>query len=304
MVRFTLKQLSYFAEVAAQGGIARAARTLNISQPAIAQAIDKLEELSGLVLFERHHARGLSLTHQGREFLTQARQLLENANAVDRVMQDIAHDERGTVRFGCFQSIAPFHVARLIRDYRKSYPEVTIDVSETLQGDIIEGLVQRELDTAILYDLNLNPEELDWEVIDRSRPYILLAADHALAHRNSVSLHELAEDPYILFDAANSREYFFSIFSNLQLTPRVSLRSTSFESVRSAVGNGLGFSVLAMRRTDNRTYDSHEVVAVEINDKVDPIHIVLATRAGQTPGLLVRRFMDHCVQAFQQRPVL
>lgn len=300
MVRFTLKQFSYFAEVAEQGGIARAARTLNISQPAIAQAIDKLEELSGLVLFERHHARGLSLTHQGREFLIQARQLLDNANAVDRIIQDIAHSERGTVRLGCFQSIAPFHVARLIRDYRKSYPDVTIDVTETLQGDIIEGLAQGDLDTAILYDLNLNPEQLDWDVIARSKPYILLAAEHPLAYRKSVSLHELADDPYILFDAANSREYFYSIFSGLQITPRVSLRSTSFESVRSAVGNGLGFSVLAMRRPDGKTYDGHDVVAVEISDNVDPIHIVLATRTGQKPGLLVRRFMDHCVQAFKE----
>ena len=54
---------------AEQGGIAQAARALNISQPSVAQAIDKLETVTGLVLFERHHARGLTLTMQGRLFL-------------------------------------------------------------------------------------------------------------------------------------------------------------------------------------------------------------------------------------------
>ena len=66
MVRLTLKQCAYFIAVAEQGGIAQASRALNISQPAVAQAIDKLEDQFNFKLFKRHHARGTELTIQGR----------------------------------------------------------------------------------------------------------------------------------------------------------------------------------------------------------------------------------------------
>ena len=68
MVKFTIKQCAYFVAVAEQGGIAQASRVLNISQPAVAQAIDKLEALFDFRLFDRHHARGTEMTPQGRAF--------------------------------------------------------------------------------------------------------------------------------------------------------------------------------------------------------------------------------------------
>ncbi len=71
MVRFTLKQCAYFLAVADQGGIAQAARALNISQPAVAQALDKLEALCDLRLFVRHHARGTELTPRAAPFTVQ-----------------------------------------------------------------------------------------------------------------------------------------------------------------------------------------------------------------------------------------
>lgn len=75
MANFTLRQLDYACAVAGDGGIAQAARNLSISQPSVAQGLDKLEAATGLVLFERHHARGVTLTAQGRQFLHQARGL-------------------------------------------------------------------------------------------------------------------------------------------------------------------------------------------------------------------------------------
>ncbi|MCI5095357.1 MAG: LysR family transcriptional regulator [Rhodobacteraceae bacterium] len=67
MFQFSLRQLSLFAETAKCGGIAQAARNLNVSPAAVASAIDKLEDTTGLVLFDRFPARGLRLTPTGAE---------------------------------------------------------------------------------------------------------------------------------------------------------------------------------------------------------------------------------------------
>ena len=90
MIDITLKQCRYFQAVALKGGIAPAAQLVGISQPAVAQAIAKLEDQTGLVLFRRLHARGMELTAQGTEFLRYAEQLLIYADQMDMAVADIA----------------------------------------------------------------------------------------------------------------------------------------------------------------------------------------------------------------------
>ena len=83
MARFTLKQCSYFLAVAEHGGIAQAARVLNITQPAIAQALDKLEDVYGFKLLKRHHAKGTELTAEGRAFADLAARLVTVADRTE-----------------------------------------------------------------------------------------------------------------------------------------------------------------------------------------------------------------------------
>ena len=73
VLRITLRQCAYFAAVTDMGVMAQAARQLNVSEPALADAIRKLEDLAGIQLLERFHARGARLTPRGRHFLTAVR---------------------------------------------------------------------------------------------------------------------------------------------------------------------------------------------------------------------------------------
>ncbi|MEH6631304.1 MAG: LysR family transcriptional regulator [Halopseudomonas aestusnigri] len=301
MVRFTLKQCSYFIAVAEQGRIAQAARLMNISQPAIAQAIDKLEDITGLQLFDRQHARGMDLTTQGRAFYKEAQSLVTAAQAVERNVSNISAHLAGTVRLGCFQSIAPFHVARLSSNYQKLYPNVEVEVSELLQNELVSELQSEKIDLAILYDLGLDPSLFGWKVLSKPKPYVVLPSDHSKSSQSTISLKELAEEPYVLFDAPASREYFYSIFARYQITPRISFRSTSLESVRSAVGHGLGFSLLTMRRNDPNTYDGHQIVSLEITEDIEPTQIVLAHKVGSKLSPLLTVFMNYCIADFDSR---
>ncbi|KLN61837.1 hypothetical protein WH96_05995 [Kiloniella spongiae] len=298
MVRYTIKQCHYFAVVAEQGGIAQAARVLNISQPAIAQAIDKLEDITRLQLFDRQHAKGMSLTIAGRSFLLEVRDLLNHAEAVHRSTENIASNLQGAIRLGCFQSIAPFHIARLVSSYRKQVPRIRIDAEEHLQEKLISKLLDEELDLAILYNLDLDPSELSWHILTRPSPYILLPENHSLSGHQSLSLQNLADEPYVLFDAPGSREYFYTIFAAHNITPQIAFRSTSLESVRSAVGHGLGFSLLTMRPQTTQTYDGHIVVPIKIKERIDPTEIVIAYKPRIVlPGILLN-FIDYCQKDF------
>lgn len=299
MVRFTLKQCTYFLAVAEHGGVAQAARALNLSQPALAQAIDKLEETAGLRLFERHHARGMELTLQGRAFREQAAALVSHAERMDRAVADVAANRRGTIRLGCFQSIAPFYLARIVREYGVRAPDVAIDVTEGLHGDLVDSLRAGYLDLAILYNLGLDPHALAWQELGQARPYVIVSADHPVAARRRVSLRDLGAEDYVLFDAPGSREYFHAIFAGHGISPRISFRSTALESVRSAVAHGLGFSILSMRPVARHSYEGHPLAALEIAERIEPTPIVMARRHGREPDPLIGSFTSFCGSLFR-----
>ena len=299
MVRFTIRQCLYFLAVAEQGGVAQAARALSISQPAVAQAIDKLEQTTGLTLFVRHHARGMELTLQGRAFLDQARILAAGVARMDGAIADIAVNRRGTIRLGCFQSIAPFYLARIVREYGRRTPDVVIAAAESLHADLVSGLTGGELDLAILYNMGLDPHELSWDTLAQVRPYAIVPAHHPAANRRRVSLRQLGAERYVLFDAPGSREYFYEMFARLGISPLVSFRSTSMESVRSAVGYGFGFSILSMRPFSQVSYDGHRVVPVEIEEDIEPTPVVIARKAGRRPDAMTDAFVGFCQSLFR-----
>ncbi|WP_127115645.1 LysR family transcriptional regulator [Shimia sediminis] len=298
MSKITIRQCLYFRAVAETGGIASAAQKVGISQPAIAQAIRKLEDLTGLVLFHRLHARGMELTAQGAEFLKYAEKLLGYADQVDQAIVEIAENRSGTVRLGCFQSLAPFCLAPIVRGYKERAPGVTLNVREMLQADLTSALYQNDLDLAVMYDLGLNPNRLTWRRMSAAQPYLIVPEDHRLAGLQTVSIRELDAEDFILFDAPQSREYFYAIFAEFDIGPRIAFRSASIESVRCSVANGLGVSILSMRPATDVTYDGNRVVCVALKEDLNPTPIVIAHRAEHPLNGLTKPLTDYCASVF------
>lgn len=295
MVRFTLRQCTYFRAVAEHGGIAQAARALNISQPSVAQALDKLEGVTGLVLFERHHARGLTLTLQGRVFLEHVARLEQQARQVEREAAALAAEAAGEIRLGVFWTLSPFYAAGLIRSFADSAPGVVIRPREMSLADLTDALREGSIDLALTYDRGASTEGLSLVELAALRPMVVLAADHPLAGRGSVNLRDLAAEPYVMFDGPGSRSYFEELFAEIGISPRISYVSTSLESVRSAVAAGFGFTLLVMRPPSPVTYDGGRVATLEIDNEIRPLRVVLASRHTAHSGAIRRRFTDHAV---------
>lgn len=295
MVKFTLKQCMYFEAVSRCGGVAQAAREINISQPAIAQAVDKLEGLCGFPLFVRHHAKGFELTPKGRAVRSEAQKLLRQAAVTTDAIEAIRCDLRGTIKLGCFQSIAPFYVPNIIQKYKLIHPMIEVQASELLQEEIITQILSKELDLAILYDLGLEQYPVTLWPLTTVTPYIILPKSHKLGNRSSVSLIDLEEESYVLFDAPGSREYFGRLFSQAGIEPKISFRSTSLEAVRSAVGNGMGFSILSMKPPSLTSYDGNNLVNLNIKDDIVATSIVMISNASSKLEPMQQNFINHCI---------
>lgn len=298
MARFTLKQLTYFSAVAGHGNIAQAARSLNVSPPAVASAIDKLEQQLDLKLFDRMHARGVALTPQGGEALSRARWLMQSADRTAQDFQAIAAELIGHLRFGCFQTLAPFYTPGLVAAMRARHPGVTLDITEGRHDEIVPALTGHSLDVALVYALELDPDQLSWERVKTLAPYVLLPADHPLAHQDPISLTGLANEPYVMLDWPISREYFGSVLKSAGIDPPVAFRSQSYEVVRGAVASGLGFSLLSVRPKIDVTYDGAVVACRAIREPSPPVNIVLAWPKDAPPSHLRENFLDLCHDYF------
>jgi len=299
MVKLTLKQCAYFVAVAEHGGIAQASRVLNMSQPAVAQALDKLEHLFEFRLFERHHARGTELTPQGRAFINSARNLLQLAKRTENDAQAIAADMTGVIRLGCFHSIAPFYLPQIISTYKNAFPNIEISSSELRQDEIIAGIDSGEIDLALTYDMSINHSPLERKVVAQLKPFLLLSEHHPRASQSSIRLADMAQEPFVMFDGPSSREYFASILENHGINPPTSYNSKSMESVRSAVSNGLGFSLSVMKPNHLQNQEGASVVSVPISDDINPLAIVLVRKQGIALSTQLEKFSAFCERHFK-----
>lgn len=297
MFKFSLRQLEYFAKVAEVKSLAVAARELHISQPSISTAITKLEAALNVQLFVRHHAQGVSLTSAGGRMLTEVKALLAHAGEVSQSARGLAEKMRGRLHIGCFGPIASLYLPALITDFQAQYPEVELNLYEADNDTLLAGLAANRYDVAIVYKLDV-PPTLQVKTLATLKPYVILPPEHALAAQEQVSLADLAAYPMVLLDLPRSREYFSTLFTDQGLHPTISLRSPSFETVRSLVANGAGFSVLVTRPQHSACYDGKEVVVREILDEIPLTEIVLVHPDHVRPTRLHSVFIEHCQQHF------
>ncbi|REC95001.1 LysR family transcriptional regulator [Kushneria indalinina] len=275
MRQFTLKQLRYFVVAGELGSVTGAARQLYVSQPSISAAIHQIEEMTGLQLFVRHHAQGLSLTPSGRQLMTRSRQLLRDADSLMQYAMSLGDTIAGELKLVAFPTFAPVFLPRLLRKYADAYPDVNLSCHEMTQEDILKGLHNGEYELAFAYDLQL-PQEIEFTPLSRFPPYAVVAEDHPLARQTSVSLARLIEHPMVLLDWPQSREYFLSLFEVEGIVPDIIYRAKSLDMIRGLVANGFGFSLFNTPLTTDKAFDGKRIVALTLEEDARPLSMGIA----------------------------
>jgi DNA-binding transcriptional LysR family regulator len=298
---YTLRQLRYFVTTVEAGSVAEASRKLYIAQPSISTAIKGLEESFGVQLFIRHHAQGVSLTPSGTRFYQKALELLRVAREFEQNALADNDIVAGQIDIGCFETVAPLYLPRLIAGFRERYPGVDIRIRDGEQQELVQGLTAGTFDLAFLYDHDLDSTIATEPLMPPQKPYALLPENHRFAGQAQVSLRDLCLEPMILLDVQPSRTYFVSLFHELGLTPNIIFSSPSIEMVRGMVGQGFGFSLLVTRPHSECTYDGKKVVTVNIAEPVATSGLVAARlKRGQLtkPAQL---FVDFCREELAQK---
>lgn len=299
MLRFTLRQLEYALAIAELGSLAKAAQHLGVAQPSLSASLQKLEAQLGLQLFIRHHAQGVSPSPQGLRFLNQARSLVAHGTDFQRDSTVAGMLVEGELTIGSFSTIAPVYAPKLIAGFQKLHAKARIKLEEGAQEQLIAGLHSGQYDLVLLYKLDM-ADDLKVTELAKLKPYVLLNANHKLAGKKQVSLHDLASEPLILLDILPSRTYFTRLLESQGIAPKISFASPSLELVRGLVGQGLGYSLLITRPYGDATYDGEALAIRPIVEEVEDGVIAIAALKSLRPTRLISTFEEFCVSFFKQ----
>ena len=292
-MQFTLKQLVYFVAAGEAGSILRAAENIHVSQPSISNAIAHLEDVFQIQLFIRHHAQGMSLTTAGSQIMDQAKALLRDADELKSFAGKLSDQVFGSINVGCFIPLAPIVTPELCHGFMQSHAGVEVNVSEGNQAELLSRLKRGAIDLALTYNLQLE-SDIAFTALVELMPYVLLAADHPLAGKESLSLTALADEKFILLDLPLSDTYFMSLFDSHNLKPNIYARTRQLEVQRGLVAQGYGYSLGNVRPVNKKSLDGSDLKYVPLSGNNPGLTLGIATLADVRKTIAVDIFSQFC----------
>lgn len=209
-----LAQLRTFVCVVDEGSFTRAAAMLGVTQSGASHAVASLERELGLPLIHRGRAGG-GLTAHGERMLPHAREALRR---IDRIVEDAATvtgRHFGRLRLACVPHVCQL-LAPLIAEFRRRYPDVEVVLLEGTDEEVTKWVDEEIADLAVS-----STAEFERGIpLAEDRLVAVVNREHALAQATSVSLADLADEPFILSDGGCE-----SLIRRLYCTAGLPLRS-------------------------------------------------------------------------------
>lgn len=241
-----LRHLRYFVAVAEELHFGRAAARLRISQPPLSQQIQILEKQLEVLLFARNN-RSVALTQAGEQFLRDSRHILSLVDEAAARAQRLHQGQSGELKIG-FTSSAPFikKVSQSLSTFRRSYPDVHIQMREINTREQIVPLIEGTLELGLMRNTRL-PDTLCWTPVLHEPLLLLVHRLHPLAQSSAVSLRQLSDEPFVFFDSTVGTGLFDDILGLLKrhdVTPHITQEVGEAMTIISLVSAGLGISIL------------------------------------------------------------
>jgi len=242
-MHLSLKQMRYTVAVAETGHFGRAAKVCNVSQPALSQQVQAVEEVCGTALFDRLKS-GVRPTPFGAEFVARARLVLESADALAAFTQGHAGTPDRPIRFGLIPTVAPYLLPQIFPALTRDLSELDFTVSENRTDALVAGLVDGSLDVALI---GTDPPDTGPRLVARplfDDPFVL-ATSQAEGGSEPIALSSLAPERILLLDEGHC--FRDQTIAACRLDSDIGARTfaaTSLSTIVEFVANGQGVTLL------------------------------------------------------------
>lgn len=294
----SLKQVRYFIAAAELGQISHAAVELNVSQSAVTSAVQQLEQILGVKLFERNPS-GVSLTADGNRFLPRARNVMAAVNEAVSVRASSNTVVSGTVRIGVTYTVSGYFLPQHYARFSRNYPNLTIDVYEASRSVIEQALLDGALDIGVVLTSNVERKDrLQTAELIRSRRRLWVPSDHRLLKVERVTLADVADEPMIMLTVDEANQTAGRYWAQVASRPNVIFRTSSLEAVRSMVASGIGVTILSDMVYRPWSLEGQRIETRTLEDPIPTMDVGLAWLSGSKMSPPAQRLHDYFMKSY------
>jgi len=289
-----LTQLDYFLSVARLQHMTKASELHSISQPALSHAIAKLEQELGVPLFDRR-GRNMQVSRYGRMFAARVERALRELEYGKQEIEEWVNSDSGVISLSYLNILGVELIPSLIRDYQAEYPKVRFDLNQGDYEDIGMLLDHGVSDVMITSKETATASDhlYEWLTFRTMPLYIVVPAGHRFAKASSLSLAELAGEPFVgmLKNCGLQKSLETRLqHTGLKISPAYEVEDLI--SVAGFIAAGLGMSVLP--KTFGLTLEG--LVWLPIQEEGWQWEIGLKWKKGHYLSPATKKFVDYIGQ--------
>ncbi|KXT78721.1 LysR family transcriptional regulator [Streptococcus sp. DD13] len=274
-----IQQLRYIIKITEVGSMNEAAKRLYITQPSLSNAVKDLEREMGIEIFHRN-PKGITLTKDGMEFLSYARQIVEQAELMENRYKN-PNQKREVF------SVSSQHYAFVVNAFvsllkRRDMENYELFLRETRTWEIIQDVKSFRSEIGVLYLNQFNRDvmtkliednDLRYTTLFTAQPHVFVSKTNPLAQKKSVTLEDLEDFPYLSYEQGINNSFYFSEEILSQLPHKKSIvvsdRATLFNLLIGLNGYTIATGIL----NSNLNGDNILSIPLEYEDQIELIYI-------------------------------
>lgn len=247
-MNMTFRHLRIFVTVCDTLNMTAAAEILFMSQPAVSQAISELEKHYGVRLFERL-SKKLYLTRAGEKLLGYGRHIIRMSGDAEKALRML--NNQGFIRIGASVTVGAHVLPKFVCRFRKSNPEINVEVIEENTAQIERFLLMDEIDLALVEGETTSADLIQRPFME-DELVLICGSRHRFAPLSEVDPQELEKEAFIIREkGSGTRKTFEAVMAAGKIPWKASWTCNNADTIKMAVAEGLGVSVISKRSVEN-----------------------------------------------------
>lgn len=237
-----INQLEVLVTVARERSFSRAAEVLGRTQPAVSQAVRRLEDELGEQLFDRSSKDG-TLTMAGSVLLDHASQILNLRQAAQTALREVRDLKQGKITISANEHTV-FYLLPLIERFRDRHPMIKVEVQRGVASRIPKEITAREVELGVI-SFSPNEPSLRAVPVMTDRLTLIVSPKHRLASESMVSIRELGDENFIAHNAPSPyRRHVVEAFEKHRVKLNIGIELPSLEAIKRLVERGAGIALV------------------------------------------------------------
>ena len=291
-----IKQVEYFVAIVETGSFSLAAEQLYISQSSFSKQIIALEKELGIKLFDRS-ARKIALTKAGKVFYKHALKIKENYRSLQAELGEYKN-ATPSLRITAIPVIAQYGITSFVAQFQKAYPNINFTIEERQASTAWPALSQHKYDLAFARDYNFDSDVFSSFSLMTDKLIVAVSCGHRFARRKSISLAELADENFIMFNQGTlMHELSMNACKSAGFEPRVFYTASRATSIIGMVSSNSGVALI-MEKVLNY-YRRSDVIAIPLDQTIES-KIILAYPKDRKLSKSARTFLDYMKKQIDQ----